>query len=135
MKHAQREFEVAGWTKDGVFKDDMQKLICEQVLELLSLFSSHGHSGSSAPYAINLFTKLASFEIITPLTGVDEEWNGTGDGLLQNKRASNVFKENGVAYQYDAIIFKEKNGSCYTSYKSRKEITFPYTPSHTYVDV
>jgi hypothetical protein len=135
MKHAQREFEVAGWTKDGVFKDDMQKLMCEQVLELLSLFGSHGHSGSSAPYAINLFTKLALFESITPLTGADSEWNDLGNNCFQNNRASNVFKGNGVAYQYDAIIFRDKEGVCYTNSKSRKGITFPYTPSHTYVDI
>ena len=73
-KHALREFKAAGWTdENGDFDCEIQKLICKQVLELLKVFSKHGHSGSTASYALNMFGKLAAFEPIVPLTGEDWE--------------------------------------------------------------
>ena len=74
-KHAWIEFRAAGWTgENGKFNDEMQELICKHVLKLLEVFHGEGHSGSSAPYAINLFEKLAKFEPVAPLTGEDWEW-------------------------------------------------------------
>ena len=132
--HAEREFKAAGWDLE---KDDMQDLMCKQVLELLELFSSHGHSGSSAPYAINLFSKLAKFEPIVPLTGEDFEWNEIGDGEFQNNRCSHVFKSasrfNGQAYDIEGRIFQDKDGYCCTNLDSFVPIEFPYTPKHEYV--
>lgn len=128
--HARREFEAAGWTKGGKFDDEWQKLICDQVVELLTTFSTHGHSGTTAHYALDLFTKLASFKPIAPLTGADDEWvDILGDrGLLQNKRNSSVFKEDGRAYYIDAIVFEERNGTRFTSFESRREVKFPCNP-------
>lgn len=58
--HAEREFKAAGWLKeDGTFVDEMQKAICEHVMALLDVFQGEGRSGSSAPYTVNLFSKLA----------------------------------------------------------------------------
>ena len=145
-KHARTEFRAAGWTDDeGKFNDEMQKLICEQVLELLKVFSEHGHSGSTAPYAINLFRRLAMFESIVPLTGEGWEWNEVGNGVFQNKRCSHVFKQadrfNGQAYDTDAVIFwewhtdsetGEKYKTHFTSSDSSRPIEFPYTPKREY---
>lgn len=139
--HAIREFQAAGWVdKDGKWNDESQKMICEQVMELLELFGTHGHSGSSAPYAINLFKKLANFEPITPLTGEDSEWVKVGDGLFQNNRCSHVFKENGEAYDIQGVVFydtvKREDGSEYkdyfTNYNSRVKVIFPYIPKTEY---
>jgi hypothetical protein len=131
IKHAKQEMAIA-WPD----KDPMQDLMCQQVLELLRVFSSHGHSGSSAPYAINLFKALANFEPIVPLTGADSEWNQIGSNFWQNKRCSHVFKElDGRAYDGRGKIFREPNGCCYTNSNSRVYITFPYTPKTEYVDV
>ena len=58
-------------------------------------FADHGHSGSSAPYAVDLFAKLALQKPIVPLTGEDYEWVhiDMGDDMqYQNKRCSSVFK-------------------------------------------
>lgn len=136
IHHARREFKAAGWDLQS---DEMQRLMCEQVCELLGVYSTHGHSGSSAPYANSLFTKLAAFEPIVPLTGEDWEWNECGDGVFQNSRCGHVFKQpdrfDGQAYDIDAVIFREPNGCCYTNSESRQPITFPYTPTRKYVDV
>jgi hypothetical protein len=146
IDHAKAEFRAAGWTDDnGKFKDDMQELLCTQVLELLDKFSEHGHSGSSAPYAIEIFTKIAKFEPLVPLSGEDTEWVelNYGDEIkYQNKRCSNVFKgSDNRAYDIDGKIFWEwssdENGekfkSYYTSRDSRTYIEFPYTPKKEYV--
>lgn len=138
-KYAMHEFEAAGWvTADGTWDDEMQKHMCEQVLELLDLLSEHGHSGSSAPYAIRLFQKLAAFEPITPLTGEDSEWNLCGETLFQNRRCGHVFRDStrfgGQAYDAERRIFRRPDGHCYTNYKSAVPIVFPYVPGTEYVD-
>lgn len=135
QKHAEREFKAAGW---DLKKDSMQKAICDHVMKLLEVFDGEGHSGSSAPYAVNLFKKLALFEPICPLTGKDEEWNEIGKGHFQNNRCSHVFKDadrfNGQAYDGEGIIFRDPDGSCCTNSGSNVPIVFPYTPTRKYVD-
>lgn len=146
VNHAKMEFRAAGWTDDeGKFNDEMQEAICNHVLALLQVFADEGHSGSSAPYAINLFKQLASFEPIVPLTGEDWEWNECSDGVFQNKRCSHVFKQadrfDGQPYDVEAVIFwdwytdpetGEKSKSYFTSRDSTRPITFPYTPVREY---
>jgi hypothetical protein len=140
--HALTEFRAAGWLdENGNYKDEMQKTMCEGVLELLELFASHGHSGFSAPYAINMFAKLAKFEPLLPLTGEDWEWLDHGY-CKQNIRDSRVFKQddrfNGQAYFIEGIVFfdvlKDEDGEEFNSYYTNSDsfvpITFPYTP-HT----
>lgn len=134
-KHAMEEFRAAGWVdENGKYNDEMQELICNHVLKLLEVFHGEGHSGSSAPYAINLFSTLAKFKPIAPLTGEDWEWHDTGHGY-QNRRASHVFKDyNGECYDIDGKVFWEWNKfegepfkSYYTCRESRVPVTFPYT--------
>ena len=61
-KHARAEFQAVGWMdENGKFKDEMQALICADILDLLNLFSKQGHSGMSANLVVNLFTKLAKY--------------------------------------------------------------------------
>lgn len=145
--HALMEFRAAGWCDEsGKFNDEMQEMICSHVLKLLEVFSDEGHSGSSAPYAINMFEKLAKFEPLVPLTGEDWEWvdvaEVSGRTLWQNKRCGRVFKDNESAYDIDGKVFWEwytdENGekfkSHYTSRESRVPVTFPYTPHTEYVE-
>ena len=148
-KHAWIEFRAAGWIdENNKFNDEMQELICKHVLKLLEVFDEEGHSGSSAPYAINLFEKLAKFEPVAPLTGEDWEWTdvskygGRNNGILyQNKRCGHVFKDDDGAYDMDGVIFwewftdketGEKFKSYFTGRESRVPVTFPYTPKREY---
>lgn len=135
IDHAKAEFNAAGWPGDC----EMQQMVCENVLELLSVFASQRHSGSSAPYVLNVFQALAKFNPLVPLTGNDDEWldvaeqNGT---LYQNKRDSEVFKDDDGAYWIHGKIFREPNGCTYTSKDSRVPIEFPWTkPESEVVDV
>ena len=144
-KHALMEFKAAKWLDDnGKYCDDMQEAICAHVLKLLEVFSAEEHSGSSAPYAVDLFKKLAMFEPVAPLTGEDWEWNEVDDGRFQNKRCSHVFKQadrfDGQAYDIDGIIFYDwytdeegnKRKSYFTGKDSFVPITFPYIPTKEY---
>lgn len=149
QKHALIEFKAAGWLdEDGNYIDEMQESICNHVLELIKVFSDEGHSGSTAPYTIDLFKKLAMFEPIVPLTGEDWEWteiaremSGSNNGTVyQNKRCSRVFKDDDGAYDINGKVFYDwytnENGdrhkSYYTSRDSRVPVTFPYTPTTVY---
>lgn len=151
--HAMTEFRAAGWLDDnGNYCDEMQGMICNHVLALLDVFAGEGHSGYSAPYAINLFSTLAKFEPVVPLTGKDWEWNNVSDvsgrEMYQNKRCGAVFKSpdcfDGQAYYLDGKVFWEwyksnEDGEIFKSYytgkDSRVPIEFPYTPKTEYVFV
>lgn len=135
---ARRELVAAGMDPDSK-EDGPNKWIAENVLELVRVFAEQGHSGSSAPYCIRLFSTLAAFEPWGPLKGDDSEWMEVGEGVFQNLRCSHVFKQadrfDGQAYDLDGRIFREPSGACYTSHESMVPITFPYTPTRVYVDV
>ena len=146
--HAWLEFKAAGWLdEDGRFKDDMQEAICTHGLKLLEIFAEEGHSGTTAPYAANMFKTLAMFEPIAPLTGEDWEWHEASEGVFQNKRCSRVFKQadrfDGQAYDLEGKVFYEwrtdketgeKYKSHYTCSESLVPVTFPYKPIHNYVE-
>lgn len=132
--HARHELEIAGlFDKDS----DYGGMLGEAVMKMVKLFADEGHSGFSGKMAISIFEKVASFEPLTPLTGVDEEWMEVSTGIFQNVRCSHVFKEgkDGQAYDIDGRIFREPNGSCFVSGESRVYVTFPYVPKREYVDV
>jgi hypothetical protein len=133
--HARRELELAGlFDKDS----DYGGMLGEAVMRLMDVFSGEGHSGASAAMAVALFEKVARYQPLTPLTGADHEWSEPFDeaGTRQNRRCGHVFKRaDGSAYDIDGRIFREPNGSCFTSRDSCVDVTFPYTPVREYVDV
>jgi hypothetical protein len=146
-KHALTEFKAAKWLdENGNYCDEMQEAICKHILKLLDVFAEEGHSGTTAPYTISIFSKLAGFDPIVPITGEDWEWTEVSTGVYQNKRCGHVFKQpdrfNGQAYDIDGRVFWEwvkssEDGTIYkshfTSGDSFVPITFPYTPKREYV--
>lgn len=119
--------------------DDMQALMSAQLMELVHVFSTHGHSGFSAGYARSVLNLLLDYKPVRPLTGEPDEWNEISAGVFQNNRCGRVFKQegrfDGQAYDIDAVVFREPSGACFTSGNSCRPITFPYTPTTVYVDV
>jgi hypothetical protein len=137
LKWAEQELRYAGYDINDP-EDGPNRWLAEGTLELLKVFSEQGHSGMSAPYAVALFEKLASWKPIAPLTGADDEWNNVGEGTWQNRRNSAVFKkEDGQAYWMDGRVFWEwfsspdiDDGKPYKTYfttrGSRVNIEFPW---------
>lgn len=137
VEHAKREFELLGWPGDC----EMQEIVCNNIVELLEVFANQGHSGSSAPYVLNLFNELARFNPAAPLTGEDDEWQDVADlceegTLYQNRRDGEVFKDDNGAYWMCGKIFREPNGVTYISKDSRVPVEFPWKkPEPEIVDV
>lgn len=124
------------WAKNeldriGDKDDEMQQLMNSQILQIVELFASHGHSGFSASYALNIITRLLDWKPITPLTGDDSEWNEIGDNEYQNNRCYSIFKKNGQAYNVSGKSFSDDGGKTWWTRGgidgSRVNITFPYT--------
>lgn len=96
VQHAERELRLAGlFDKDADYGGELGK----SVLELCDVFSKQGHSGFSAECALDLFSRLASWGNLSPLTSEPGEWDDmsgpSGYPLWQNKRNSKAFSEDG----------------------------------------
>ena len=132
VSHARREMQSGLASTEG----GPNRWMSDQVLQLIQLFSTHGHSGSSAPFAVQMFSTLASFKPLDPLTGEDSEWVEVSEGSFQNNRCGRVFKDGqGNAYDIEGKVFRDSDGGAFTSRGSRVPVTFPYTPTTEYVDV
>lgn len=79
----------------------------QQVIEAVAVFASHGNSGVSAPYEIDLVKRLCNWDIINPLRFTDDEWSQiSSDGTCQNRRKSDVFKEPNGSIHYNGAFTK-----------------------------
>ena len=124
VDYAKDELKRIGMVDSG---EDCNDWATKAILELIELFASQGHSGFSAPYVINSFSRLAMFKPLSSLTGEDDEWDEVGDRLFQNKRYSAVFKnKDGAAYNIDGKVFTDDGKVWYRCKESRVNVTFPY---------
>jgi hypothetical protein len=81
--------------KDGL---EMQKLITKDILDIVKVFCTQGHSGTSASYTLGKIKRLLDWKPISALTGEESEWgephNSNGTTTQQNGRCSAVFRDN-----------------------------------------
>lgn len=108
----------------------MQKIINKNLLDLVELFASQGHSGFTANYTIKNLVKLLNQSFITPLTGAETEWIEVTPGVYQNKREGRIFKQHdrfeGQPYYLDGKAFSDDGGKTwYTNKDSFVTIEFP----------
>lgn len=99
VSHARRELKAAGlWEEDA----DYGGMLADAVLDLIRVFADQGHSGFSAMRTLELFKTLAQFKTLTALTDNPEEWlEVDGKGLLQSRRQSSCFSDDGGRSYYD----------------------------------
>lgn len=134
---------ITEWARAFPQKDEMQDMVGESVFDVCSIFSLEGHSGFSAAYTTDLIERVLRYQVLSPLTGADDEWlcyaEEDGTEFFQNRRDSRVFKNgrNGAAYMIDGRIFREPSGATYTSGNSKVDLPpFPcYPPQPLVVDV
>lgn len=124
MDYAKEELTRIGMIGSGKPYNDS---VAKSILDLIELFDSQGHTGFTAPYTINVFTRLAMFKPLSPLTGEDDEWQEQF-GMIQNKRCFSVFKDkDGRAYNIEGKVFTEDGETWFSNRDSHVDITFPYT--------
>ncbi len=129
-------------------------------LELIGAFSEEddfygGMTGKAVMELIEVFSKLANYKPLQPITGKDEEWAKLDyeDGLTyQNLRESGLFKHaDGRVTYVDALIKRSPDGTCWSGpiYMTREDaindrnrfsgsleiLGFPFTPKTFYIDV
>lgn len=133
IEHAKRELDLLlKQCEDDEEAIEMQKVINQNILDIVEMFANQGHSGFSASYTINILTKLLNQSFVTPLTGEDDEWAEVADGVYQNKREGRIFKNkdkfDGKAYYLDGKAFSDDGGkSWFTNQNSFVPVEFPLT--------
>jgi len=130
VSDAENELRAAGYYDAN---GDYGGKLATAVIEILKVFAAQGHSGMSASIVTDLVTRLMRRELLTPLSGADEEWvdvSSYGDNtpMWQNKRCPNVFKDDHCAYDIDRIVFEREDGTRFTNSSSRVKVVFPYMP-------
>ena len=96
VDHARSELERAGLFDLG---SDYDGMLGKAVLELVEKLAAQGHSGFSAHQTIRIFSTVAKFEVLPPVTSDPEEWEDVsdffGEPQWQNRRQSSLFSKNG----------------------------------------
>lgn len=104
--HAKRELEWAGlFDADS----DYNGMLGKAVMELVEVFAKQGHSGGSASIVLPVFSAVASFKTLTPLTSDPEEWMQVSPDVMpngsppvwQSKRQHSCFSNDGGKTHYD----------------------------------
>lgn len=146
MEHAKTELDLLLKLDPDASEEDVkiQQEINEHVLDLVEVFAQAGHSGSTAAWTIAVLNKLLQFQVLTPISGNDDEWTEVVDAtsgepnapIYQNKRRSSVLKDATGVYDLDGKVFVSPDGAGHTNSESRVYIeSFPYYPHTEYIRV
>jgi hypothetical protein len=130
VNHAIRELELIGYKIDEDITeinsdDDYDTMVAKCIVDLIKMFASQGHSGFTAPYTIDAFTKLAKHQNLTPINMTPDEWmdvSGYGDGtpLWQNKRNVALFSKDGGKTWYDVSENPKNHANECTSFINKE---------------
>lgn len=101
INHATYELQRAGLFNED---SDYGGMVGKAVLDLCKMFADQGHSGFSAQYVLDLFSRLAQFKTLTPITSDPTEWTDVSDcscqPMWQNKRDPSYFSKDGGKTYY-----------------------------------
>lgn len=153
LRHAVEELD-----RLGTPADDTGRVAVERLLALL-VQQKDTDSETARQWVVDIFSRLANFEVLTPLTGERHEWREIpetqqfGNYNYQNKRASSVFAmvdvdENDFriidAIDSQALTFVYKGeddprqvGEAVVdrTFQSWGVVVFPYTPVRYVIEV
>lgn len=140
-EHPQEAFELAaavgsvdmntGRIKESYIQDNFQDYIEWGILEMIEIYSVLGLSGGTKPYFLSLLDSTLRRKPIAPLTGNDWEWIdvtdvcGSKTELYQNRRFTNIFKDEDHAWWIDGRIFSKDGQEWYTNERSSVDVEFP----------
>lgn len=103
VRHAKAELEYAGLFNDSGMYGDM---VGKAVMQLINVFARQGHSGMSAGIVLGIFSKVARFEALGPLTDNPDEWQDVSEAMggtpcWQSRRQSRSFSTDGGKTYYN----------------------------------
>ena len=129
-EYARKELDLAGYSGSN----DMRLQAC--IEQLIDVFEQQRHHAHAYHRIVNIFSKLAQFQPISPLMGTDDEWIPFDKNTLQNIRYHHVYKNiiTGKAYDTHVYVFRDDQGHCSTD-GLPYEVIFPYTPRIEYIKV
>lgn len=78
---------------EGEESYNMQKAFNDSIMGVIKAFDKGEHSGFTASLATQYIDRLLKYRPLTHLTLADDEFVEVADGVFQNVRASNVFKQ------------------------------------------
>ena len=95
VKFAKNELEILleQSKKEGEESASMQDFFNKNIIEVVKTFSEGGHSGITANLALQYIDRLLRYKPLTRLTLEDNEFVEVADGVYQNIRCANVFKQ------------------------------------------
>lgn len=79
--------------KEGEESASMQDIFNKNIIEVVKAFSEGEHSGFTANLALQYIDRLLRYRPLTHLTLSDDEFVEVADGVYQNVRCGNVFKQ------------------------------------------
>jgi hypothetical protein len=101
VEYAEKELNRAGLMDKG---SDYDGMLGTAALDIVKLFSTQGHSGTSAEIVTELVGRLMRYEPLTPLTYEPDEWidvSGISSSpMWQNSRDSKTFSVDGGKTHY-----------------------------------
>ena len=112
-EYAKQELDRVLEKSKGVDGYDEQVVINADILAVVELCGSRGHSGFSAGYALGIIKRLLDYKPIGALTGEDSEWFEEAHGTQQNKRCFSVFRnnhDNATARYNGARVYSDNGG-------------------------
>lgn len=117
VKHAERELLLAGmYEGEGTYNE----MMANAVVELVQKFSEQGHSGTSAELTLQMFSRVANFKPLTPISSNPEEWQPVAGDMWQNTRRCSSFSRDGGKTWYDIDDFNLDNGDHWISNPIRR---------------
>ena len=102
VEHAIKEMKAVGlYDADS----DYDGMLGKAVEELVRVFAAQGHSGFSAHQTMKIFSIVANFKRLSPLTNSSDEWMSVSEMLgcemWQNRRQGSCFSTDGGRTYYD----------------------------------
>lgn len=115
FQHAVRELVMAGYPMPKTLADrpgpdrmmmplvadtdsgDIDAMFAENMLAMIAMWIQAGHSGGSAPFALGMMEKVLSWNTLTPLNNLPDEWyehgamDDTPANFWQSKRRPEAF--------------------------------------------
>lgn len=142
VAHAKREFAILYADLPPEDMEGPNIWIRDNIVDLLAVLATQGHSGGSIGYCVSNFKRLALLNPMSPIEDTPESWGDAyhvdeeGTSHFQCRRLSSLFKEvyaDGTItfHDLDAVIYQDEGTDSYYGRGGMNDdslVTMPYYP-------